>query len=70
MSSSTGSARNQMKGMCLFARYGVIGLRLDDVPGVRAKEHERPHTQTFCLDTPRAAVVGSTVQHPRSMFTL
>ena len=36
VTSSAGGARNQMKRMWLFARYGIIGLRLDDVPGVRA----------------------------------
>lgn len=36
VSSSTGSARNQMKRMWLFAQYGIINLGPDDVPGVRA----------------------------------
>jgi hypothetical protein len=36
VTSSAGSARNQMKRVWLFARYGIIGLALDDVPGVRA----------------------------------
>jgi hypothetical protein len=65
VSSSTGSTRNQMKCVWLFARYGIIGLRLDDVPGVRAKEHEWPHTQTFCLWSfvvPRADIVQVAVR--------
>ena len=36
VTSSAGSARNQMIRAWLFARYGIIGLALDDVPGVRA----------------------------------
>jgi len=36
VTSSAGSARNQMKRVGLFARYGIIGLAVDDVPGVRA----------------------------------
>ena len=67
VASSTGSARNQMKRMWLFARYGIIGLRLDDVPSVRAQEHERPHTQTFCLCSfvvPRAQIVQVAVAVP------
>ena len=36
VTSSAGSARNQMKRVWLFARYGIIGLAVDDVPGVRA----------------------------------
>ena len=36
VSSSTGSARNQVKRVWLFARYGIIGLAVDDVPNVRA----------------------------------
>jgi len=36
VTSSAASARNQMKRVGLFARYGIIGLALDDVPGVRA----------------------------------
>ena len=36
VTSSAGSARHQMKRVGIFARYGIIGLRLDDVPSVRA----------------------------------
>jgi hypothetical protein len=36
VTSSAGRAGNQMKRVGLFARYGIIGLRPDDVPGVRA----------------------------------
>ena len=36
VTSSAGSARNRMKRVGLFARYCILGSRLDDVAGVRA----------------------------------
>jgi hypothetical protein len=58
-----------VKRAWLFARCDVIGLALDDVPGVRAMEHEWPHTQTCCLWSfvvPRAQIVqvGSAPRAP------
>ena len=56
-----------MKRMWLFSRYGIICLRLDDVPGVRAQEHEQPHTETFCLCSfvvPRVQMVQVAVALP------
>jgi hypothetical protein len=56
-----------MKRMCLFARCGIIGLTLDDVPGVWARKHERPHMPILCLRSfvvPRVRMVQVAIPLP------